>query len=348
MRGSGSGARSLVHLAPIDGGVSCGSVVMVASGYIMRLRTAVALVVFVMLVGAIPPRTVRAQDEVSWLLQQINALRAELGLHPYNLNPQLSAAAQQHSQYMADTCDISHTQSNGSTATTRARANGYTGNWISENIYGGRSAQAAWNFWTNSAIHYRGLTHEVVNEIGIGVASGSCGKGYTLVFGHRDGMTAPPAPGAPAVEAEAGAEAPPPPPTSTPTPTIPTLTPSPTWTITPTPTATGRVSATPAGTHTPTATPLILPTVPALARDQASGASATPAAVAQVPSDTPSPDAPLDTPAPPLLTSTPGRVPGSPVATAAGADVPRWLPGVLLLGAGLLGAAGIVVWLRAR
>ena len=62
------------------------------------------------------------QDEVTWLLTQINNLRASLGLPPYSLNAQLSAAATQHSQYMVTTCDVSHTEANGSTPTSRARA----------------------------------------------------------------------------------------------------------------------------------------------------------------------------------------------------------------------------------
>ena len=200
----------------------------------------------------VPPR-VRAQDDTSWLLEQINSLRASLGLPAYALNAQLTAAATQHSQYMATTCDVSHTESNGSRPVDRARANGYTGDWISENIYGGPIARAsdAWNFWIHSPVHYSGLVHQVVNEVGIGIGHGNCGNYYTLLFGHRGDVAAPPPPPSqrPYV---------PPPPTRTPTPTIPTLTPSATWTLTPT--------YTPSATHTappPTSTPLVLPTVPA-------------------------------------------------------------------------------------
>lgn len=216
----------------------------------------------------------RSQDEISWLLGQINGLRASVGVPPYSLNAQLSAAAQQHSTYMATTCDVSHTEANGSTPVDRARANGYTGSWVSENIYGGGMADAgyAWNFWLNSPIHYQGMTSSNMNEIGIGIASGDCGHFYTLVFGFRADASAPPAPvqgpvapSSDAAAAPAAAIVPtrapyvPPPPTFTPTPTINTLTPSATWTITPTytPSATGTAAP-------PTMTPLILPTVPAL------------------------------------------------------------------------------------
>lgn len=310
-----------------------------------RLRAWLPVIVLCAVLWTQPLPSVQAQDDVSWLLGQINALRGELGLHAYSLNAQLSAAATQHSRYMADTCDVSHTESNGSTATTRARANGYTGNWISENIYMGRGgAQGAWNFWTNSAIHYQGLTHKVVNEIGIGVASGSCGRGYTLVFGHRGDVSAPPA--APSGDGGA-APAPqvyvPPPPTFTPTPTFPTLTPSHTWTFTPTATDAPAGTPTQAATHTPTNTPLVLPTVPALEIP----ASNTPVVVALVPSVPPS-DTPLPTARPPSRTPPPDAVQlvRAEANTPGDDDMPVWVPLALLVSALLLGGVGVMIWRR--
>lgn len=207
--------------------------------------------------------TVRAQDDASWLLEQVNALRAGVGVHGYVVNAQLAAAAYQHSEYMATTCDISHTEANGSTPASRAAANGYGGSNVSENIYGTNRATAAdaLNFWINSPIHYNGLVHGRNNEIGFGVVYGPCGHYYTMLIGYRADVTAPPAPppAAPAAPAPTRAPYVPPPPSRTPTATIPTLTPSATWTITPT------YTASPTGTvQPPTETPLVLPTVPAL------------------------------------------------------------------------------------
>ncbi|NDJ75938.1 MAG: CAP domain-containing protein, partial [Chloroflexi bacterium] len=79
-----------------------------------------------LILPALRAERAHAQDDVTWLLNQINALRASQGLHTYALNPQLTAAAQAHSQYMSDTCDVSHYQSNGSGPIDRARAQGYT------------------------------------------------------------------------------------------------------------------------------------------------------------------------------------------------------------------------------
>jgi uncharacterized protein YkwD len=128
---------------------------------------------------------VSAQDVAGDLLGRINALRASLGLSGYRLNGALSAAAQSHAQWMAETGQVSHTQPNGSTPTTRAAAAGYPGAWVSENIYAGSNAgpDAAWGFWINSPIHYRGLTNASYDEIGIGSASTSWGRAYVLVFG---------------------------------------------------------------------------------------------------------------------------------------------------------------------
>ncbi|MBK9124551.1 MAG: CAP domain-containing protein [Chloroflexi bacterium] len=130
-----------------------------------------------------------AQDAVSDLLGRINGLRGSLGLPGYTLNSALSAAALNQAQYMVSTGQITHTQANGSTPTTRAAAAGYGGSWVSENIYAGTNATPgnAWNFWLNSPIHYRGMTNPNYQEIGIATASSDWGRSYVLVFGRVGG-----------------------------------------------------------------------------------------------------------------------------------------------------------------
>lgn len=132
-----------------------------------------------------------AQDPVSDLLGRINSLRGSLGLEGYTLNGALSAAAMNQAQWMASTGQISHTQTDGSTPSSRAAAAGYAGSWVSENIYAGTNAgvNSAWTFWMNSAIHYRGMTNPNYQEIGIAAASGSWGRAYVLVFGRVGGTT---------------------------------------------------------------------------------------------------------------------------------------------------------------
>lgn len=321
----------------------------------MTRRLTRRLLLVALLAGAILlPATARAQDDRAWLLNQINTLRGGLGLHAYSLNPQLTAAANGHSQYMATTCTVTHYQGDARPV-DRARAAGYPGGWISENIYGGRNATAAdaWNFWTNSGIHYQGLTHQVVNEVGIGIARSECGQYFTLLFGQRDEVNPPPAP-VPA-PADPGAEDPaptaivppptqrpyvPPPPSNTPTPTVPTLTPSATWTITPSrtppPTATRPAS---------TATPLVLPTVPALTTAGPSP-SATAAAVAQAPSPTVTPPPTL----PPTETAPPAPAGGaSDDADDSGSLSTRDLVALALVGQiVLIGLAGVAFFRREK
>jgi hypothetical protein len=307
----------------------------------VRLLKSVFCLGWILLLAAAALPTAHAQDDVSWLLGQINNLRASKGLPPYTLNAQLSAAATQQSQYLAETCNVVHTWPDGTSPQMRAAAQGYPGDHVIENIYAGTNATAAdaWNFWLNSPVHYAGLTNTVDDEIGIGIAHGGlCGHAYTLDFGRSGSRSAAP----PANPGEAVAVAPPtprpyvpPPPTRTPTPTIPTLTPSATWTLTP--------SYTPSLTFTaisPTATPLELPTVPA---EVAVAAVASPTMTAVPPTLT-------DTPVPP----TPTPVPSTPVSVAAARasgsrfEVRDLIPFALVGQIVLIGIAGFVYFRKAR
>lgn len=151
------------------------------------------LYLFLMLIAIIGLGTAQAQDAASDLFNRVNGLRASLGLAPYRLNSALAAAAQDHAQWMAATGQVTHTRSDGSTPRTRAAAYGYSSSWVSENIYMGGLATAddAWNFWLNSAIHYAGMTNRQYQEIGVGVASGPEGQAFVLVFGNPGPPPAP-------------------------------------------------------------------------------------------------------------------------------------------------------------
>lgn len=263
----------------------------------LKQRLLVIVVGLSIILPLLQSQPAQAQDEPAWLLTQINALRGQLGLHAYVWNGSLTAAAQEQSNYMANTGHISHTQTNGSTPASRAAAHGYGGRFVSENIYGGSIAQAsdAWTWWLNSPVHYAGIAHNRNNEIGIAVGSGTHGNFYTLVFGYNSGVSAPPASGGGAPAGNTGGEssgntnvsnpaptnAPPVyvPPTITPTPTatIPTQTPTITWT----PTATWTPS--PTITEVPeTSTPIQLPTAAVvIAQVPTDSANSEPPAVVQ-------------------------------------------------------------------
>ncbi len=161
----------------------------------MQMKRCILLIILLFM-GAMVAAPAGAQDTTTDLLTRINNLRLSLGLTPYTLNSSLSAAALNQARWMAQTGQISHTQDNGSTPRTRAQAAGYASSWVSENIYMGTNATAATAFtwWSNSPIHYRGMTNANYREIGIGWASGPAFNGSTafvLVFGNPTGYTAP-------------------------------------------------------------------------------------------------------------------------------------------------------------
>ena len=280
-----------------------------------------------------------AQDDATWLYNQINGLRASLGLHSYAWNGALNAAAQAHSEWMAATGIISHDGDGDRGPGERAVTFGYGGRFVSENIFGGMRAlpQQAWAYWTSSSIHYAAITHSGKNEVGVGIATS--GEGivyYTLMFGEGSGVDAPPPPPQPAEEVPVAATVPqeeqpppaastePPPPTRppitfTPSPTIPSQTPTITWT----PTYTWTPSPSPT-IPPPTSTPIRLATAAPLPTD-------TEVAIVPSPTDMIVQLSPLNTPEDML------------VADEGGSDfsVRRLLP--IIIAAQVIGI-GVVLW----
>ncbi len=125
------------------------------------------------------------------ILARINALRQQNGLLPLDLSSVLTKSAQRHSDDMAQTGNVDHTGSDGSSIDSRIRDAGY-GHWRDfgiwgENIYGGQTADvdAAWNFWINSQVHRANILKPRYREIGIGVGRSDKGTYYTLNFGSQ-------------------------------------------------------------------------------------------------------------------------------------------------------------------
>lgn len=190
---------------------------MIQSGIMKRLWIMSFVVALVLLVAS--PARANEQGE---LLDRVNTLRAGVGVHPYTMNGALTAAAQNHADWMVATGIYSHTQSDGSSPVTRARAAGYPSRWVSENYYMGQMASVgvAMDFWINSPVHYRGMTNNQYYEIGIASARGNGLTAYVLVFGNPNTSrsVAPPASNPAGGEASSGASsaaasggAPPPP-----------------------------------------------------------------------------------------------------------------------------------------
>jgi hypothetical protein len=245
------------------------------------MRVILASVIALILCIVSVPSTVRADAEgTAWLLGQINALRQRNGLAPLAPNPQLIAAANAHSTYLANNPWVdAHREENGSTPQSRARAAGYTGR-VSENVAGGSNANAEYvfNWWMNSTVHRNNMLHSNWTEIGIGFAKGPRGQFYTLVFGNQAQSLPTPIvqPTAVAPPQDAPPPAQPPPGatgnTEVPKPASPTRRPptraptaTPTLTFTPSITYTPRPSFTPSSTPTalpPTSTAIVLEVSP--------------------------------------------------------------------------------------
>ncbi len=161
----------------------------------MKRDLRVVLCVLALWVAAVSAPSGYAQDAASELLTRVNNLRASLGLPAYRWNNALAAAAANQARWMVDNNQVSHTQPDGSTPRSRARAAGYPSQLVSENIYMGgmASVDAAWNFWVNSGVHYAGLTNARYDEVGIATAAGAGGRAYVMVFGTSSGNWEAPA-----------------------------------------------------------------------------------------------------------------------------------------------------------
>lgn len=146
-----------------------------------RCRMLSSLALILLLLTALSPTA--AQDEISWLLSQINCLRQSVGSPPLTMNVALSVAANRQAVNLAsDNLTDFHKGLDGSTPITRAKEAGYTGS-VGENVAGGRQVSDAFNWWLNSSVHYENMTNPHWKDIGIGTASGPKGTWYTLVFG---------------------------------------------------------------------------------------------------------------------------------------------------------------------
>ena len=136
-------------------------------------------------VSAAKPETPTFHPTILSMLARNNATRTARGMRPMLLSARLTAAAQNHANYMARTGSFSH-YSNGSPQ-GRVAAHGFRGG-VRENIAMGQpSVEGAFNTWTASGAHYANMmSHSDV--AGFGYALGSNGQAYWVaVYGNNDG-----------------------------------------------------------------------------------------------------------------------------------------------------------------
>jgi uncharacterized protein YkwD len=121
-------------------------------------------------------------------LDLINDYRRKNGAGNLSLQNQLGAAADYHSQDMADKNYFSHQLSNGDSAEKNIERFGYTDwSFIGENIAAGHeTANAVMEAWKSSPDHDRGMRDKNFTEIGIGRAynkGSKYGWYWTTTFG---------------------------------------------------------------------------------------------------------------------------------------------------------------------
>jgi uncharacterized protein YkwD len=127
------------------------------------------------------------------VLTLTNALRQQHGCPALQLSPELTSAAQGHSQDMADHNYFNHIDGNGNTPKERAQQAGYLGNAGTENIAAGyATAEDVVMGWYNEAPpndgHRRNLLNCSLTDIGIGYAinpNSDYGSYWTQDLGQR-------------------------------------------------------------------------------------------------------------------------------------------------------------------
>jgi uncharacterized protein YkwD len=145
---------------------------------------------YLSLPGASPAPTSAPPDLAGAALElfnRANAFRLQNGLLPFRYSSLLAASAERHSQDMAETGNISHTGSDGSTVRQRVADTGY-GNWpTDEVVFGGvATVDDAWQFWITDPHHRAVLLNPKLLEAGVSLDRGSAHTTfYTMDFGAR-------------------------------------------------------------------------------------------------------------------------------------------------------------------
>ena len=141
-----------------------------------------------------PAPRARAQAGSAYdLIAEVNALRSTYGLPPLEVNANLMAAAQSHSDYQAAINSITHSGPGGSRPHDRAVGAGYGGGaqvFISENIAGGVNLSVSttvYNFWSDD-LHMNTMINPQYRHIGAGVSFNGDWVFYTIDVGFISGQ----------------------------------------------------------------------------------------------------------------------------------------------------------------
>ncbi len=128
------------------------------------------------------------QSKVDETLTALNAYRAQNNIPAYNVNAQLTEAAQAHANDMACNQLFYHNGSNGSTPASRVAFSGYQAAYVTENVYGSYpplDGPGVIHWWANDASdprHNENLISTKYVEIGIGYAFSNNFGYYVIDF----------------------------------------------------------------------------------------------------------------------------------------------------------------------
>jgi len=134
---------------------------------------------------AIPTPTVANADDIAAeILRRTNVLRQQKNVPPVTLNDALTRLALAHSQYMAQSGNISHTDASGLSGRQRIANAGFGAGRPMENIFGGQATvDDAWTFWVNDPPHLDVLLSPYNTIVGIGVYKRGFMTYFTMDFG---------------------------------------------------------------------------------------------------------------------------------------------------------------------
>lgn len=145
-----------------------------------------ALILVLVLSAVLPALPVQAQAGSAYdLIAEVNALRAEYGLQPYQVDGGLMASAQAHSEYQASIQTGTHTRADGSSPASL----GFT-----ENIaYGGSMSvsYAVRSIWSDQ-LHMNTMVGYESGYVGAGVATDASGNVYYTLQVRSTGGYVPP------------------------------------------------------------------------------------------------------------------------------------------------------------
>jgi hypothetical protein len=175
-----------------------------------------ALIAALVLVPAARPAGADPASAEAEFVQRINSLRADKGLPPLGVDPELTAIARRWSAHMADEGQLSHNPNLGNEAS----------NWrmLGENVGYGPTVESIHRAFVNSPHHYDNLVEAAFTVVGVGVVERDGQIWVTEDFKQPRAAQASPAPAPPR---PAPAAAPAPPPAAAPRPARPRAAPSP-------------------------------------------------------------------------------------------------------------------------